>query len=385
MGQVDQIRELYAELGSTVDGAGVRVLQVMQPVDGGVPAHVLAMATQLRECGIDVAVASPKAPAISRKLAAIEVKHFEWRAQRSPAKLLPEVVRLARVVSLFDPDVIHLHSSKAGLAGRMAIRGRRPTVYSPHAWSFTGQSRIDLPSLVWERLASRWTTRFVCVSRDERVVGASVIPGGSWAIATNEVDMPTSVVTARGTAESGPRPIGPPRVVCVGRICRQKGQLSLASIWWAVREMVPGATITFFGAGPDLLELSEIARASPGIIVAGHSDRAIAEMEEADVVTMPSRWEAMAYTALEASAVGKPLVAFDVAGMSELADNPAVHLVEPNDWDGLTRSIGRVLLEVLETSDPSIDGGMRQRSTGQSAGGGPGLGAFATLQEKGRE
>jgi glycosyltransferase involved in cell wall biosynthesis len=149
--------------------------------------------------------------------------------------------------------------------------------------------------------------------------------------------------------------------------------------------MVPGATITFFGAGPDLLELSEIARASPGIIVAGHSDRAIAEMEEADVVTMPSRWEAMAYTALEASAVGKPLVAFDVAGMSELADNPAVHLVEPNDWDGLTRSIGRVLLEVLETSDPSIDGGMRQRSTGQSAGGGPGLGAFATLQEKGRE
>jgi hypothetical protein len=40
------------------------------------------------------------------------------------------------VVEEVRPDLVHAHSAKAGLAGRLAVRGRIPTVFQPHAWSF---------------------------------------------------------------------------------------------------------------------------------------------------------------------------------------------------------------------------------------------------------
>ena len=62
-----------------------------------------------------------------------------------------------------------LHSAKAGLAGRLALRGRRRTVYVPHAWSFEAvQGAVGRASTVWEAAASRWTDMVVCVSEDER-------------------------------------------------------------------------------------------------------------------------------------------------------------------------------------------------------------------------
>ena len=83
-----------------------------------------------------------------------------------------ETRRLRRIVEGVDPDVVHLHSSKAGMAGRLAVRGRRPTIFQPHAWSFDAvRGPVRAASLAWERFAQRWTTELVCVSLSERVAG----------------------------------------------------------------------------------------------------------------------------------------------------------------------------------------------------------------------
>ncbi|NEA48622.1 glycosyltransferase, partial [Streptomyces sp. SID10815] len=67
------------------------------------------------------------------------------------------------------PDLVHAHSAKAGLAGRLAVRGRIPTVFQPHAWSFeaVGGATAAL-ALRWERWGTRWAARTVCVSEAER-------------------------------------------------------------------------------------------------------------------------------------------------------------------------------------------------------------------------
>ena len=69
-----------------------------------------------------------------------------------------EARALAGLIGSLAPDLVHLHSSKAGLAGRLALRGRRTTVFQPHAWSFEAvHGAVRAAGIAWERLAARWT------------------------------------------------------------------------------------------------------------------------------------------------------------------------------------------------------------------------------------
>ncbi|MCF2435668.1 glycosyltransferase [Streptomyces thinghirensis] len=87
-----------------------------------------------------------------------------WPATRSPGPaLVSEVRRLARVIEDVRPDLVHAHSAKAGLAARLAVRGRVPTVFQPHAWSFeaVGGAGAAL-ALGWERWGVRGGRRGRC-------------------------------------------------------------------------------------------------------------------------------------------------------------------------------------------------------------------------------
>ncbi|OMQ15223.1 glycosyl transferase, partial [Modestobacter sp. VKM Ac-2676] len=69
-----------------------------------------------------------------------------------------ETLTLRRVVRAADPELVHLHSAKAGLAGRLAVQGSRRTVFQPHAWSFEAVTGgVAEASRRWERAAQRWT------------------------------------------------------------------------------------------------------------------------------------------------------------------------------------------------------------------------------------
>jgi glycosyltransferase involved in cell wall biosynthesis len=113
---------------------------------------------------------------------------YWWQAEREPnRRILGECVTLSRIIQEADPDVVHLHSSKAGLAGRLVLRNRIPTVFQPHAWSYlAARGGVRAASIRWERLATRWTAITVCVSEAERAAGGHlgidsrtvVIPNG---------------------------------------------------------------------------------------------------------------------------------------------------------------------------------------------------------------
>ena len=108
---------------------------------------------------------------------------------RTTVRLL-ETVRSARdLLRNLRPDVVHLHSSKAGLAGRLALRGRTPTIFQPHLWSFQVAGGVLRPvSAAWEALASRWTDQLVCVSDDELAAGRAAGVTAPAEVVCNGVD-----------------------------------------------------------------------------------------------------------------------------------------------------------------------------------------------------
>jgi len=191
-----------------------------------------------------------------------------------------------------------------------------------------------------ERIVARRADAVLCVSADlsarmralgARDVGRAVVP----APAREEP----------GPADGGRAPnlAGAPVVFAAGRLTRQKGfdVLLEAAARWRTRH--PEPVVLVAGTGPLAGELTRQAR---DLAVAaeflGYRDDVPTLLAAADVFVLPSRWEGQPLVLQEALAAGRPVVAADVGGVSELAGD-AVLLVPAADPAALAAAVLRVL------------------------------------------
>lgn len=335
-----------------------RILHVSQPGEAGVARVLLDYLTRqlaADDSDIALAVACPPDSRLAAHVRALGVELLPWEATRGPgAAVLTEVRALSALIRAWGPDLVHLHSSKAGLAGRLAIRGRIATVFQPHAWSFEAVNGLPaLLSRAWERRAERWTHVTVCVSEAELAAAPAAGIRTHAAVIPNAVDPAGCSVGDRAAARAGlGLNLHQPYAVCVGRLCEQKGQDALVALWPAIREEVPGAQLVLVGGGPLAQELS--LSCPPGVILVGPQDAAD-WYAAADLVIVPSRWEAMAMVPLEAQAAGRMVVGYDVAGMAESL-GPENILVPSGDRDAMTAAVRSALLDLPGTHDRGLRG-----------------------------
>ncbi|MEV5979768.1 glycosyltransferase [Streptomyces sp. NPDC052114] len=325
-------------------------MHVSQPVDGGVARVVIDLATAQAAAGLDVHVACPPEGFLPRALTApgTGVHVLPWTATRSPGPgLRAETRELKRLVEAAGPALVHAHSAKAGLAARLALRGRVPTVFQPHAWSFEAVGGTTaLLARLWERRAARWAARIVCVSEAEWATGLRAGVTGACSVIPNGIDTSRFAPGPPSGPPLLPEPGAPPRaplVVCVGRLCRQKGQDVLLRAWRSVSAQVPEARLVLVGDGPDDAALR--AEAGATVEFAGATADVAPWYRAADVVVLPSRWEGMALAPLEAMACGRPVVLSDVNGAREsLPSADRAHaLVPPEDPAALARALVALL------------------------------------------
>lgn len=332
------------------------ILHIAQPVDGGVARVVVDLVRGQREAGYRVLVACPQRGRLAAEAAAAGALVQDWPARRSPGPATAlEAWRLRRIVRAAGPDVLHLHSAKAGLAGRLAVRGAVPTVFQPHAWSFAAvEGPLAAATLRWERYAARWAHRVLCVSDQERRGGEAAGIAAEWAVVPNGVDVRHYAPAERRAARmSLGLDLDAPLAVCVGRLCRQKGQDVLLAAWPEVLRAVPAARLALVGGGPDETALATAVRelADPGRVrLAGDVPDPRPWLAAADLVVLPSRWEGMALAPLEAMAAGRPVLLTDVPGARECLPSAehARGLVPPQDVPALAGRIAEALADPIE-------------------------------------
>ncbi|MGE9695111.1 glycosyltransferase [Streptomyces sp. CH6] len=321
--------------------ARARVLHVAQPVEGGVARVVTDLVRAQCADGMDVRLACPPDGTLGEQASRHGAFVHEWYAGRAPGPALrAETAGLRRVIDAVRPQLLHLHSAKAGLAARLVVRGALPTVFQPHAWSFEAAGGpVGAFARHWERYAARWTDRLLCVSEAERRTGEQAGVRGAFSVLPNGVDL-TAFRPEGGRYAYGD---GAPLVVCVGRLCRQKGQDVLLRAWPAVREAVPGARLVLVGDGPDEAELRQ--QAGEGVAFVGAARDCARWYRAADLVVLPSRWEGMALAPLEAMACGRALVLTDTGGARESLPDAALpySLVPPEEPGALTAALTRLL------------------------------------------
>ena len=321
-----------ASRGARITGLR-HVLHVSDTTLGGVGRFLIDVVRHQARHGYKVSVAAPGDGWAARELVASGATLRPWRAGPRPsAATIAEMAALNRIVADVDPNLVHLHSDKAGLAGRLLLRGRRATIFQPHAWSFWAvQGLTRRGALLWERAGARWADVIICVSADERRLARDAGVAACFRVVRNGVDLaefrPSGTAEHRASrARLGLSDV--PRAVCVGRLHRQKNQQSLLDIWPQVRASVPTAELVLVGGGPDGDGLA--AQSVPGVRLAGWTDDVRPWLAAASLVVQPSRWEGLSFSLLEALSCARSVVVTDVTGMREVVV-PGVGAVVPLD------------------------------------------------------
>ena len=332
------------------DGS-LNVLIAAQPATGGVAVAVSQLAAAGVVAGHRVTVACP--PKSAGPLAAWLEETGAHHVEMFGESRLPSVrdgrdfISLRRIA--MNHDVIHLHSSKAGAIGRLAAlslrRQRPPVVFTPHAWSWLMGGRFARVFRVIERVLAGAADVIVAVSEDEATEGHAYLGRRAERLRVIYNGVDRDQFTPQGpTARRDP---SVPLLVCVGRLCRQKGQDVAIRALSQLRNT--DAVLRLVGDGDSRDGLVQLARGlgvGDRIEWAGAVSDTAPEFRSADIVVAPSRWDGLSLVLLEAMACGAAIVATNVSG-SEVLEQVGV-VVEPDDSAALAEAID-VLLDDVTT------------------------------------
>lgn len=277
---------------------------------GGVFTYIVDMTNELVE-EFDVSVAyavRPQTPQNYReyfddRVQLIEVENF--CREINLVKDIEALCEIKKIANNIKPDIIHLHSSKAGVIGRMAFAfGKIPLFYTPHGYSFLMKDTSRLKRTVYwliEKFFSLVDCMTISCSYGEYVETLKLTRNATYVNnGINVSDLNEKLVEVKETEHEF-------TVFTIGRICYQKNP----KLFNEIAKALPKIRFLWIGDGEDRDKLD-----SENIEITGwlKRDEAIAKSANADVFILTSLWEGLPISLLEAMYMKKPCIVSDVIG-----------------------------------------------------------------------
>lgn len=341
----------------------IPVLHVLEATTGGTRRHLVDLLTHLDKDRFQVAVAcairrDPEFRGDIERLraAGVDVHIVDMVRSIHPLRDGAAAGGLRALMREGSYQLVHTHSSKAGILGRYAARreGVPCLLHSPHVFAFQMQAAAPVVGFyaACERWAARFTDRIICVSqtevqaaRDRRICDSERL-----VLIENGIDADPFDGTPKGSfRQELELSAETPLIGVIGRLSRQKGQADLVAAAPDILQRHRAAQFVFIGSGPDKRRLDqEITRR--GLETCFHFVEAHADMPrvyaDLDLVAQPSRWEGMPYSLLEAMAAGRAIVATRTGGVPDMiVDGESGRLVPSGDTTGLAEAIAALLAD----------------------------------------
>lgn len=275
-----------------------------------------------------------------------------WKALKPEVKVIG-IKQLRRVISLLDiivffkliyyrikfqPDVIHLHSSKMGALGRIAFSSRK-TVYTVHGFdSICVANRSFLPV---EKLLKNRCAKIVGVSLyDENILKKEGIARNVTYVYNGIADMSSSDLVK----------IDPLVEKCLKNIKSHYGKVIMCiarddkpkkiDLFIETAKLLPQYAFVWIGN-------SHEHDKNDNVFLLGQISLAYQLLKFADVFVLLSNYEGLPMSIIEAMSFGKPVVASNVGGIAELLDGTNGYAVN-NDAGEVSEKIEFILENPLQ-------------------------------------
>lgn len=323
---------------------------------------LLAQCRYFRENGMEVGfVFSPSPEGEILRNLGFPVKEIYIDRKINPMADLLAILNLSRYFKDTRPDIVHTHTSKAGVVGRVAARlaGVSTVIHTVHGFFF----HPGMPGMkyLFFKQIERWMagiTDIMLSQSEEDVITASgkgIKPRREGLIHIgNGVDLsefdpgsfsPSGRQKIRETLGAS---VTNPVITLIGRVNREKGYQDLVEALHRVRDLPWQA----FFVGPDegflkevLYKIDEHGLGERILVLGQRSD--IAEILAAtDIYILPSYREGLPRSLIEAQAMGLPCVASCIRGCREVIEEGVTGLLfQPGDFEALGDALRKLLVD----------------------------------------
>jgi glycosyltransferase involved in cell wall biosynthesis len=272
-----------------------------------------------------------------------------------PIKDIIALIQLYKYIKKGSYDIVHTHSSKAGLLGRLAARlaGVKHIIHTPHGHIFYGYYGKLLSSIfiLLERYAARFTENIITLTKagkeehvkykiasaDKFVTIHSGLELNSWQPAYTRKEVIEEFSISNSNTIVG----------TVARLVPIKGHEFLVKAAPLVLQHYPNTTFLLIGDGPLRKQLENLAQqlnVFDKIVFSGMREDIPRLLNAIDIFVLPSLNEGMGRVIIEAMTLAKPIVASRVGGVADVVeDGSSGLLVPPADPEALADAICQVM------------------------------------------
>ena len=322
-----------------------KILHIVEAFGGGVFTYLIALANATCD-EFDVTIAytlRPQTPDGFEKFLDKRVHLIEMKEVKREIRLLQDMKGAAEIHKIYHqikPDFVHLHSSKAGFLGRMVINCKKSKViYTPHGYAFLKKDDSAFIRKIYklvEKIAAKKGGEIVGVSKGEYEESLALTKCASYV--DNGIDLNTiQNIEINNVTEIDFDKL---RIGTLGRICYQKNP----EMFNEIAKNLPDDLFVWIGDG-DMSAVLTQRNIAISTWLEPHD--ALRILGRVNIFMLPSLWEGMPISLLEAMYLKKVCIVSNVIGNRDvivhgengfIADTVddyvrVIHEIKEGKWD----------------------------------------------------
>lgn len=247
------------------------------------------------------------------------------------------------IIKAFKPDLVISHSSIAGMIARIACyRQKIPNIFTVQGWPFEEGASLKqrIAGIITENILKPFSDQYLCVSNYTAKYGIKKLGFKN----TDRIHVCGNMHIDKHEAVVLPFKINK-NLLMVAGFRNQKDHLTAIRALKLVitRGKVPGLKLTFVGDGPKRKIIEDFIKEmklDDAVVLAGQIEDVDTFYNDTDIVILPTFYEGLPLSLLEALQKAKPIIATNVGGINEMVfDNVNGNLLKVEDADSLANHI----------------------------------------------
>lgn len=316
----------------------MKILLVITKAEiGGAQTFVLSLAKGLKSKGVQVAVAAGKGDFLPNELEKYNIPFFylnNLKRSKNPLAVFSFIIELRKLIRRENFDVVHFNSTNTlpGVFAAKLIKKKTLTVFTVHGLSilhpeYKASKILKIIFKAYFKFFLNYIQRIIFVSEYDSVEAAKQKLTNRGEVIYNGLEMPLDYFLSKDEARLELEKItsknlkGKYLIGSIGRLAEQKHYDFLIKNWSEIKKIKPDSKLIIIGEGAERKKYEEMIKkynVFEDIFLPGEKKDASRLLKGFDLFILPSIYEGLSISLIEALFSGIPVLASDVGGNREV-------------------------------------------------------------------